>query len=118
MWQYAAILTGGTFEEARMPQNVEACDWLAGALHGLEPPFLDANYATMRAVCSRPKGLLAQLCVMHLHRSLNFLIYFCVVPCQAYSAADSSLWFVYRLKTSVLSLRSLRLHLCAGHLTF
>ncbi len=59
MWQYAAILTGGTFEEARMPQNVEACDWLAGALHGLEPPFLDANYATMRAVCSRPKGLLA-----------------------------------------------------------
>lgn len=48
--QYAAVLQGGTFEEARMPQNIEACDWLASALRSLDAPFLDANYANMRAV--------------------------------------------------------------------
>lgn len=36
-----------------MPQNVEACDWLAAALRGLEPPFLDAGYASLRAVRSQ-----------------------------------------------------------------
>lgn len=34
-----------------MLQNVEACEWLTGALRGLEVPNLDPIYANMRAVC-------------------------------------------------------------------
>lgn len=49
--QYAASLTGGSFDEARMLQNVEACEWLTNALRGLEMPNLDPIYASMRAVC-------------------------------------------------------------------
>lgn len=48
--QYASLLKEGSFDEARMPQNVEACDWLATALRGLDPPLLDPAYAGMRAV--------------------------------------------------------------------
>lgn len=48
--QYAACLTGGSFDEARMLQNIEACEWLTGALNGLEPPNLDPSYANIRAV--------------------------------------------------------------------
>lgn len=48
--EYASSLTGGSFDEARMLQNVEACDWLANALRALEPPILDPSYANMRAV--------------------------------------------------------------------
>lgn len=50
VWQYATVLQSGTFEDARMPQNLEACDWLASALRSLDAPFLDANYINMRAV--------------------------------------------------------------------
>ncbi|WVY91832.1 hypothetical protein V8G54_037346 [Vigna mungo] len=48
--EYAASLTGGSFDEARMLQNVEACEWLTSALRGLEAPNLDPSYANMRAV--------------------------------------------------------------------
>ncbi|KAF3778979.1 Exocyst complex component [Nymphaea thermarum] len=48
--EYAASLTGGSFDEARMLQNVEACEWLTGALHALAVPNLDPCYANMRAV--------------------------------------------------------------------
>ncbi|CAL0322427.1 unnamed protein product [Lupinus luteus] len=48
--EYAASLTGGSFDEARMLQNVEACEWLTSALHGIEAPNLDPGYANMRAV--------------------------------------------------------------------
>ena len=34
-----------------MLQNVEACEWLTGALRALEAPHLDPCYAKMRAVC-------------------------------------------------------------------
>ena len=34
-----------------MIQNVEACEWLARALRGLEVPNLDPAYANTRAVC-------------------------------------------------------------------
>ncbi|CAN6447700.1 unnamed protein product [Victoria cruziana] len=47
--EFAASLTGGSFDEARMLQNVEACEWLTGALHALEVPNLDPCYANMRA---------------------------------------------------------------------
>lgn len=49
--QYAACLTGGSFDEARMLQNIEACEWLANALKNLEGPHLDRSYANMRSVC-------------------------------------------------------------------
>jgi hypothetical protein len=45
-------LTGGSFDEDRMLQNVEACEWLTSALRGLEVPNIDPTYASMRAVCS------------------------------------------------------------------
>ncbi|XP_075077796.1 exocyst complex component SEC3A isoform X1 [Nicotiana tabacum] len=48
--EYAASLTGGSFDEARMPQNIEACEWLTNALHGLGSRNLDPSYANMRAV--------------------------------------------------------------------
>lgn len=35
-----------------MIQNVEACEWLTGALRGLEVPYLDPAYANMKAVFS------------------------------------------------------------------
>ncbi|KAL2242048.1 UNVERIFIED_CONTAM: Exocyst complex component SEC3A [Sesamum indicum] len=47
--EYAACLTGGSFDEARMLQNIEACEWLANALQNLEVPKLDRCYANMRA---------------------------------------------------------------------
>ncbi|KAL0366146.1 UNVERIFIED_CONTAM: Exocyst complex component SEC3A [Sesamum radiatum] len=47
--EYAACLTGGSFDEARMLQNIEACEWLANALQNLEVPKLDRSYANMRA---------------------------------------------------------------------
>jgi len=37
-----------------MLQNIEACEWLTGALRGLQVPNLDPSYAKMRAVCSVP----------------------------------------------------------------
>ncbi|MCD7446641.1 Exocyst complex component 1 [Datura stramonium] len=48
--EYATCLTGGSFDEARMPQNIEACEWLTNVLHGLESPNLDPSYSNMRAV--------------------------------------------------------------------
>jgi hypothetical protein len=37
-----------------MLQNIEACEWLTGALRGLQVPNLDPIYANMCAVCSEP----------------------------------------------------------------
>jgi hypothetical protein len=50
MLQFAASLTGGSFEESRMLKNVEACEWLTGAIRSLEVPNLDPCYVNMRAV--------------------------------------------------------------------
>ena len=48
--QFAASRTGGSFEESRMLKNVEACEWLTGAIRSLEVPNLDPCYVNMRAV--------------------------------------------------------------------
>lgn len=48
--EYISSLTVGSFDEARMPQNVEACEWLSQSLRALEPPYLDACYLNMQAV--------------------------------------------------------------------
>ncbi|GMI64962.1 exocyst complex component sec3A [Hibiscus trionum] len=48
--EYTACLTGGEFDEASIQKYVEACEWLASALRGLEVPSLDSAYAHMRSV--------------------------------------------------------------------
>ncbi|XP_030483722.2 exocyst complex component SEC3A [Cannabis sativa] len=70
--EYAACLTGGLFDEARMIQNVEACEWLAGALRGLEVPHLDPTYANMRAVREK-RAELEKLKTTFVRRASEFL---------------------------------------------
>ncbi|MBA0561121.1 hypothetical protein Golob_017973, partial [Gossypium lobatum] len=48
--EHASCLTGSQFDEASVPQYVEACEWLTNALHGLEVPNLDSTFANIRAV--------------------------------------------------------------------
>ena len=36
-----------------MHRNVEACEWLTGAIVRLDSPNLDSTYSNMRAVCSQ-----------------------------------------------------------------
>ncbi|KAL0351928.1 UNVERIFIED_CONTAM: Exocyst complex component SEC3A [Sesamum calycinum] len=50
LWaKYASCLTGGSFDEANMHENLEACEWLAIALQALEVPNLDRCYAKLRS---------------------------------------------------------------------
>ncbi|WVZ19511.1 hypothetical protein V8G54_006833 [Vigna mungo] len=48
--EYSACLTGDSFDEAQMQQNIEACEWLTTAMRGLEVPNIDPTYAKMRGV--------------------------------------------------------------------
>ncbi|KAK7291152.1 hypothetical protein RIF29_06067 [Crotalaria pallida] len=70
--EYAASLTGGSFDEARMLQNVEACEWLTNALRGLEAPYLDPAYANMRAVKEK-RAELEKLKSTFVRRASEFL---------------------------------------------
>ncbi|KAM7260164.1 hypothetical protein ACFE04_015905 [Oxalis oulophora] len=70
--EHAACLTGGSFDETRMLQNVEACDWLTSALHGLEVPNLDPVYANMRAVKEK-RAELEKLKSTFVRRASEFL---------------------------------------------
>lgn len=70
--EYAACLTGGSFDEARMLQNIEACEWLTGALRGLEVPNLDSTYASMRAVKEK-RAELEKLKATFVRRASEFL---------------------------------------------
>ncbi|KAL7245073.1 hypothetical protein ACSBR2_000418 [Camellia fascicularis] len=70
--EYAACLTGGSFDEARMLQNVEACEWLTGALRGLEVPNLDPSFANMRAVKEK-RAELEKLKTTFVRRASEFL---------------------------------------------
>ncbi|KAE9600062.1 hypothetical protein Lal_00045618 [Lupinus albus] len=70
--EYAASLTGGSFDEARMPQNVEACEWLTSALHGIEAPNLDPAYENMRAVKEK-RAELEKLKSTFVRRASEFL---------------------------------------------
>lgn len=70
--EYAACLTGGSFDEARMLQNIEACEWLTGALRGLEVPNLDPTYANMRAVKEK-RAELEKLKMTFVRRASEFL---------------------------------------------
>ncbi|KAI4305349.1 hypothetical protein L6164_028720 [Bauhinia variegata] len=70
--EYATCLTGGSFDEARMIQNVEACEWLAGALRGLDVPNIDPMYANMRAVREK-RAELEKLKSTFVRRASEFL---------------------------------------------
>ncbi|GAV71624.1 Sec3 domain-containing protein [Cephalotus follicularis] len=70
--EYAACLTGGSFDEARMLQNIEACEWLTGALRGLEVPNLDSDYANIRAVKEKRSDL-EKLKITFVRRASEFL---------------------------------------------
>ncbi|KNA25796.1 hypothetical protein SOVF_003670 isoform C [Spinacia oleracea] len=48
--EYATCLAGGSFDESNMIKNIEACEWLSGALRGLEVPNLYTTFGNMRAV--------------------------------------------------------------------
>ncbi|PKA56641.1 Exocyst complex component SEC3A [Apostasia shenzhenica] len=48
--KFSALLTDGTFDERRMVENIEACEWLTRAMHLLQLPNLDPFYANMQAV--------------------------------------------------------------------
>ncbi|KAK4768707.1 hypothetical protein SAY87_003848 [Trapa incisa] len=51
--EFASLLTGGSFEESDMRQNVDACEWLLGALGGIQTKKIDPTFAKMRAVKER-----------------------------------------------------------------
>ncbi|KAL9359671.1 hypothetical protein Peur_047794 [Populus x canadensis] len=70
--EHAACLTGGSFDEAHMLQNIEACEWLTGALRGLQVPNLDPSYANMRAVKEK-RTELEKLRTMFVRRASEFL---------------------------------------------
>nr|CAB3493965.1 unnamed protein product [Digitaria exilis] len=69
---FAASLTGGSFEESRMLKNVEACEWLTGAIRSLEVPNLDPCYVNMRAVREK-KAELEKLKTTFVRRASEFL---------------------------------------------
>ncbi|XP_019152841.1 PREDICTED: exocyst complex component SEC3A-like [Ipomoea nil] len=48
--EHATYLTGDSFDESCMHKNVEACEWLTGAIIRLDSPNLDSTYSNMRAV--------------------------------------------------------------------
>ncbi|KAH1093565.1 hypothetical protein GLYMA_14G078400v4 [Glycine max] len=70
--EYATNLTGGSFDEARMLQNVEACEWLTSALRGLGVPNLDPSYANMRTVKEK-RAELEKLKSTFVRRASEFL---------------------------------------------
>ncbi|XP_042509013.1 exocyst complex component SEC3A-like isoform X3 [Macadamia integrifolia] len=70
--EFAACLTGGSFDDAHMLQNIEACEWLTGALRGLEVPNLDPACANMRAVREK-RAELEKLKTTFVRRASEFL---------------------------------------------
>ncbi|KAH7660926.1 Vps52 protein [Dioscorea alata] len=70
--EYAASLTSGSFDEARMLKNVEACEWLTGAIRNLEVPNLNPCYANMRAVKEK-RAELEKLKSTFVRRASEFL---------------------------------------------
>ncbi|XP_065881180.1 exocyst complex component SEC3A [Euphorbia lathyris] len=70
--EYAGCLTGGSFDEARMLQNIEACEWLTGALRGLQVPNLDPVFANLRAVKEK-RAELEKLKATFVRRASEFL---------------------------------------------
>ncbi|XP_051139277.1 exocyst complex component SEC3A-like isoform X2 [Andrographis paniculata] len=55
--EYIACLSGGSFDEGNMHENIDACEWLASALRELKVPKLDRIYANMRSVTEKQSEL-------------------------------------------------------------
>ncbi|GAB2222046.1 hypothetical protein Drorol1_Dr00013244 [Drosera rotundifolia] len=70
--EYAACLKAGSFDEANMCDNLEACEWLSSALSGLESSKLESGYANMRAVKEK-KAELDKLRSGFAQRAVEFL---------------------------------------------
>ncbi|XP_004501046.1 exocyst complex component SEC3A-like isoform X2 [Cicer arietinum] len=70
--EYSAFLTGDSFDEAQMLQNIEACEWLTGALRGFEVSNIDPTYAKMRAFKEK-RGELQILKSTFVRRASEFL---------------------------------------------
>ncbi|KAL2249674.1 exocyst complex component SEC3A [Sesamum indicum] len=70
--EYASCLSGGSFDEANMHENLEACEWLAIALRALEVPNLDRCYAKLRSVREK-RAELQMLETTFVQRASEFL---------------------------------------------
>ncbi|XP_044475842.1 exocyst complex component SEC3A [Mangifera indica] len=70
--EYAACLTGGSFDEAHMHENIDSCEWLTDALHNLEVPNLDPIYANMQAVKEK-RAELEKMKTTFVRRASEFL---------------------------------------------
>ncbi|XP_057434895.1 exocyst complex component SEC3A-like isoform X1 [Lotus japonicus] len=70
--EYSACLTGDSYDEEQMMQNIEACEWLTTALRGLEVPNIDPTYANMRAVKEK-RGELQIIKSTFVRRATEFL---------------------------------------------
>jgi hypothetical protein len=71
--QFAASLSGGSFEESRMLKNVESCEWLTRAIRSLEVPNLDPCYVNMRAVSYPIHSFLSVCTFTNVKHTLEFL---------------------------------------------
>ncbi|KAH9624975.1 hypothetical protein KSS87_013994 [Heliosperma pusillum] len=70
--EYASCVTGGSFDEASITKNIEACEWLSGALRSVEVPILESAFANMRAVKEK-KSELEKLKSTFVRRATEFL---------------------------------------------
>ncbi|KAL0360747.1 UNVERIFIED_CONTAM: Exocyst complex component SEC3A [Sesamum radiatum] len=70
--EYASCLTRGSFDEANMHENLEACEWLAIAIKALEVPNLDRCYAKLRSVREK-RAELQMLETTFVQRASEFL---------------------------------------------
>ncbi|KAK1645785.1 hypothetical protein QYE76_063590 [Lolium multiflorum] len=70
--EFAASLTRFSFEESRMLETGEACEWLSGAIRCLEVPNLDPSYVNMLAV-RKKMAELEKLKITFVRRASAFL---------------------------------------------
>ncbi|KAG8377709.1 hypothetical protein BUALT_Bualt08G0061000 [Buddleja alternifolia] len=70
--EYTACLTGGSFDEANMHENIEACEWLANVLQIIEVPPLDRCYGNMRSIREK-RAELDMLKLTFVKRASEFL---------------------------------------------
>ncbi|PPR88888.1 hypothetical protein GOBAR_AA31797 [Gossypium barbadense] len=69
--EYASCLTGSQFDEASLPQYVEACEWLTNALHGLEVREKRAELGILKATFVRKASEFLRICFA---TSVDFMI--------------------------------------------
>nr|CAD1837291.1 unnamed protein product [Ananas comosus var. bracteatus] len=70
--EFEAALTGGSFDEANMIKNIEACEWLTSAIKNIEVPNLEPCYAKLRAVKEKRAEFVLLKCTF-VRRASEFL---------------------------------------------